>query len=145
MPQATIQVHYDNEPKQAGWSRSIKTTDGVYYNYDEKKVGRRFVPGESVTVEYEVNAKGFINITRIVTPIPQTMAQTTAAAGTFKGMGGGSLPNSPPPPDMTHNDMKGLQMTRCAIAKSFIEAGYTILNEEVYRNAESWVQWCMRP
>ena len=52
MEEVQIEVKYVNPPKQAGWSGSIKGSDGEYYNVPDECLGN-FRVGELINLGYE--------------------------------------------------------------------------------------------
>ena len=54
--QATINVQYVNQPKQPGWSGSVKTKDGQIFGVKEIDL-KKFSPGQTYNIEFVERAK----------------------------------------------------------------------------------------
>ena len=55
--QTTVEVAFVNQPKNPGWSGSIKTSDGQYYSVKESDLGL-FQKGQKYTIGYDEVTKG---------------------------------------------------------------------------------------
>lgn len=66
--QATIQVKYNNDPKPGKKMANVKDASGVTYFYYPDKMG--FQPGETVTIDYEVQDWGGkpMNVIKAIVP-----------------------------------------------------------------------------
>ena len=73
--QTNVEVAFVNQPKQPGWSGSIKTTDGQFFGVKEADLVR-FQKGKRYDIEYVEKAKGdkiyrdFVAMAASTTPLP---------------------------------------------------------------------------
>lgn len=77
---ATITVLYLNEPKQAGWSWSVKDKDGAYWGCKDD-IAKMLSRGATVAIQYserQSNGKTYKDIKRIV-PRQQPRPETNGA------------------------------------------------------------------